>query len=154
MHVVYIHGLESSPHVAKVAWLRKQVDTVYAPDINYRDSNSYIDLDRYINAHDIDLIYGSSMGGFYAYTLGKKYGIPVVLFNPALHSRTLKVTAPKTMAGYNTGDVYLGKDDNVIDPKKTEELLDVAGDAYEVHYYDGGHRVPDSVFKSAIKRYL
>jgi predicted esterase YcpF (UPF0227 family) len=73
-----------------------------------------------------DLIIGSSMGGYIADMIGSKLGVDVLLFNPALHSRSIECDFDNGI-GYG-GESYkrtivLGTEDNVINPEMTKAIV-------------------------------
>ena len=87
------------------------------------------------------------------FILGALYKIPVVAFNPALHSRTIEPNFPEFVKEHIPNDmqVVLGEKDNVISGSKTLDYLkDHIKDKYmkfNVHHIKKmGHRVPLDVF--------
>ena len=84
--IIYLHGLESEPGGPKVSFLAEK-GMVYAPEMNYESLN----LHEFIYTLGMpDLIIGSSMGGYVADIIGSHLGVDVLLFNPALHSRSIE----------------------------------------------------------------
>ena len=122
MNVWYLHGLESKAGGPKVDYLRKVSDKVFAPEIKYTNPNTFDVLLNLAKDDKPDLIIGSSMGGYYADAIASHLGINVLLFNPALHSRTIDTELPY---GDNFGKKFtvLGTEDKVIDYKVTLELI-------------------------------
>lgn len=151
MKVSYLHGMESSNYGPKVDWLNDKFDT-YVPKIQYTDSNIFAEVLN--GCKGSDLIVGSSMGGYFAYLIGQHLNIPTVLFNPAVVSRDFDPEVEvSTKASKNK--VYLGRKDNVIKGSKIKKYFSNEGiGSFKYHQYDGGHRVPDEVFKSAISESL
>jgi putative lipase involved disintegration of autophagic bodies len=93
------------------------------------------------------------MGGYSAFVLGALYKIPVVAFNPALHSRTIEPNFPKFVKEHvpNNFHIVLGEKDTVIDGSKTLDYLKdhVAGKYMQSQIHrvkTMGHRVPLDVF--------
>lgn len=151
--VVYLHGLDSQPGV-KAEWLATQYSQVYSPDIDYRsEDNSFEDIVSKLDVENISLIIGSSMGGYYAYWICKKFGVPGLLFNPALSRRSIDVpdvdTTGKKPATFN---IVLGEHDDVVDPTRTLLWLEEneSQDNYTIHKEDIGHRIPVDVFKKYV----
>ena len=110
MKVWYLHGLESDPGGPKVDFLNEVADEVFAPEMNYKNHKLFGELFRKISKGDKpDLIIGSSMGGFFADALASHFGINTILFNPALHSRSIikKLPYGKEFGSIN---VFLGSD--------------------------------------------
>ena len=127
MRVLYLHGLGSPSNGPKVEWLREEGHNVDSPDIDYEDDRSYEDIVKLTKHEKYDVIIGSSMGGWFAWNLGKELGVPVLLLNPALHSRNVEPTIGSWVGeDMLPSKIYLaiGLEDDVIDPKKTVEWLE------------------------------
>ena len=122
MNVWYLHGLESKAGGPKVDYLRKVSDKVFAPEIKYTNPNTFDVLLNLAKEDKPDLIIGSSMGGYYADAIASHFGINVLLFNPALHSRPFNLDLPYG-DNYGTRIFVLGNDDKVIDQETTLEIL-------------------------------
>ena len=122
MNVWYLHGLESKAGGPKVDYLRKVSDKVFAPEIKYTNPNTFDVLLNLAKEDKPDLIIGSSMGGYYADAIASHFGINVLLFNPALHSRSIDTKLPY---GDNFGRRFtvLGMEDKVIDYKVSLDLI-------------------------------
>lgn len=152
--VAYLHGLESKvrENSPKALCLREHFDYVYEPSLDYRAVSTF-DLTFEAIRHSMpDLIMGSSMGGYFAYLIGAKLGIPTILFNPAVVGRSIEPIVDTNNLTHNTNYVYLGDKDTVINGTKVKQYFDALAFG-EFHYqsYDGGHRVPFDVFEEAIK---
>ena len=123
MKVWYFHGLESKVGGPKVNFLKEVATEVYAPEMNYSRHKLFGELFRKITKEGSpDLIIGSSMGGFFADALASHFGINVLLFNPALHSRPIVSKLPY---GNNFGKrfIVLGTEDKIIDYKVSLDLI-------------------------------
>jgi len=156
MKIAYLHGLESTNISAKNDWLRTFA-TLFDPAINYREKHIYSSLLQAITQFAPDLLIGSSMGGFFAYQMAKTLNVRAVLFNPALHSRSIAPDLTGHVLGKHRPDLIcvLGSADTVIAPKATMEIL--AQDGYGAAHCilgDHGHRTPFEVFKDEISKYL
>ena len=155
MHILYLHGLESSAGGPKVEYLRMVGNLVTAPEMDYKDPEQYQKIcDIILNSYmeePIDLIIGSSMGGYFAYHLGKQYDIPMLLLNPALHSRTFEPVI--TSIGEYDPLIFLGvgEYDDVIDYTETLNILDtnVGESFFRGNYWKGdhGHKTPIEFFQ-------
>jgi len=77
------------------------------------------------------------MGGYYADALASHFGIEVLLFNPALHSRSIDRKVPYGETNWARNFV-VGTEDDVIDPKATRVYKDLAKSWTEVEGM--GHR--------------
>ncbi len=155
MNILYIHGLNGSLSPEKEAIL-KRYGTVQSPTIDYENNpDSILWLyDTYKNAK-IELIMGSSMGGFAGYHLSKLLHLPALVFNPALASRSVFQNIPDTPeTNGSTISIVLGAKDDVVDPKSTLNFL---GDAlihrqdYNISIRHGlEHRIPVPVFQEEV----
>lgn len=156
---LYLHGLDSNPNRDKTEFLEKELGlTVYAPKLNYYGSvgstKLFELLSGLVDYEDVDLIIGSSFGGYMGFYLSECYDIPSYLFNPALHSRTIEVPI-KIVRNNSRKTLFLGKKDTVIDPEKTIAFL-------RNHNYDNciteilptGHQIPVKVFADALRDFL
>ncbi len=116
---------------------------VYAPNMDYVT----LDLNEFILTLGMpDLIIGSSMGGYVADVIGSRLGVDVLLFNPALHSRTIPVSHEYYSNTYKR-TIVLGTEDNVINPEITKKLWPVHHNEAIFDEVEGmGHRTPLDVF--------
>lgn len=149
--VLFLHGLESPQGGEKVKFLSSK-SIVHAPAMKYRTSHWSIDkLIDLVDDCNPDLIIGSSMGGYIADILGSYTGIEVLLFNPALHSRSLDYNLRYGKDGYKR-IIVLGEDDKVIDPIRTKEIV---GDSAKIVNVVGmGHRTDLNTFKAIYSKYV
>ena len=65
--ILYIHGFCSSAQTGTVARLRQVLTDceVHAIDVNHHPAESIKQIEDYVRAHDIDLLIGTSLGGYY-----------------------------------------------------------------------------------------
>jgi len=142
--IVYLHGLESDPGGPKVSFLAEK-GMVYAPTMDYKT----LDLHEFILTLGMpDLIIGSSMGGYVADIIGSQLGVDVLLFNPALHNRTLirEFNEDYGSQPYER-TIVLGTEDDIINPEITKKLWSVKGNEAIHDEIEGmGHRTPLDVF--------
>ena len=152
MNIVYLHGLDSEVNCPKVQYLREQGYNVLNPKMDYRNKSCFYNTQHIIEEFNPDVIMGSSMGGWFAWLLGKYFEVPVVLLNPALHSRPFEPVVNKWGCELES-KVYLvtGKEDDVIDPKRTVkwlnewDKLDWNPNNHTIGNH--GHRTPVNVLK-------
>ena len=152
MNVWYLHGLESKAGGSKVDFLRKVSDKVYAPKVDYNHTEMFSSLLKLAKYNKPDLIIGSSMGGYFADALGSHLDVEVLLFNPALHSRSIE---PKGVTYGETNwerNFVVGTEDEVIDPKATRVYKDLAKTWTEIEGM--GHRTSLKVFKDIYKKVI
>lgn len=145
MNVWYLHGLESSVGGPKVDFLHSVADKVYAPKMDYNHHEMFSSLLKLAKYNKPDLIIGSSMGGYFADALGSHLDVEVILFNPALHSRSLEPEGVTYGESNWKRNFVIGTNDDVIDPKATEIYKDLAHSWTEIKGM--GHRTPLTVFK-------
>ena len=89
--VIYFHGLESPQGGIKVDFLKQETDFIEAPAMDYTKKGIFKEWLDYVKTEEPDLIVGSSMGGYFAIALSTWTGIPVLVFNPAVHSRKFEI---------------------------------------------------------------
>ena len=145
--VIYFHGLESKPGGIKVEFLDNTVDIVNAPAMDYTQKGIFNEWLEYVKTEKPNLIIGSSMGGYFALALASHTGIPVLVFNPAVHSRTFEIDGLQSGKERVKGLVVLGDNDDIVDPSKTFSMLKGNWNNLKIHIEKGmSHRTPLSVF--------
>ena len=156
--ILYLHGLESSNVCDKVDFL-KENNVVLAPSLDYHKLNVEEELMYMVESFQPDLIIGSSMGGFVGLALSNRYNIKCIAFNPAIHSRPIEPNLPSLQHddvrfGFSPV-VVLGLEDDVIDPAKSEDLLEQMEIECEIERVKGlGHRIPFDVFVDIYNKYV
>ena len=83
--LLYIHGFGSCGRGNKIDCLRGYfgADEVLAPDLPPDPEAAMALLEGLIAVHPVDLLVGSSLGGYYAEWLNGQHQIPSVLINPS-----------------------------------------------------------------------
>jgi predicted esterase YcpF (UPF0227 family) len=119
MKVAFFHGLDSPALSEKSFALREKFDKVYDPAMDYKDPEIFNRVLKHLQENPVDLLIGSSMGGYFAYCLSTILGTRTLLFNPAVHSRPLE---PIVQLGGKESNhlIVLGNTDTIITPKETE----------------------------------
>ena len=112
-----------------------------------------------VESFDPDLIIGSSMGGFVGLALANRYNIECIAFNPAIHSRPIEPNLPSLQhddVNFNFNPtIVLGLEDDVIDPAKTEDLIEQMDIDCVIERVDKlGHRIPFDVFVDIYNKYV
>lgn len=149
MNILYLHGLMSTNKSQKTEWL-KETHLVFNPVLNYKEDSKTIfkDLELLCEQNKIDLIIGSSMGGYLAYHLSQKFNIPSLLFNPSLEKNSIKkphVDPVRNSIVKHT--IVLGENDEIVIPSETLKFLENRKINFAHTFETNGHRTPFEVFK-------
>lgn len=153
LRIAFLHGLES-PHISdKTEFLNKEFSFVYAPQMDYHDPNLFEKTLKEIQENKIDLIVGSSMGGWFAYCLSTITNIPTLLFNPALHSRSFN---PQISIGSFLPEqtLVLGIHDDLIKPADTVDYLAEKKIKGQIFLEENGHRTPIDIFMKYVNNFV
>ena len=151
MNVLYLHGLESKPTGLKMKYLKDRFESYYAPEIDYREPDSYEEILDLCIAEEYDMIIGSSMGGYFAGAIGTTLNIPIIVFNPAFHSRSFEPSGVVMGSNPMNGVVVLGMDDDVINPIETFKMVENCESLAIMPIEGVGHRTSFDVFVKAIE---
>jgi uncharacterized protein len=158
--ILYLHGLESGQGGKKVDFLADR-GYVYAPEMDYTRKDLFEFLIKTMSEFEPNLIIGSSMGGYVAYVLSGLYKVPILVFNPALHSRTIEPNIPKFVKKHFPSEmvVVLGDEDAVITPNTTLDYITDRGmhDVVNVkveRVKTMGHRTTLSVFCNMYNKHI
>ncbi len=160
--ILYIHGFASCGNSNKTQLLRESFDGVLCPDIPVDPDEAISFLHRLILDNDVELIIGSSLGGFYAAHLAERFQIKAVLLNPSTQPFITLVPYVGTNKFFCSGETFewtkehitklfsyaiskdsikapvlvlLQKDDEVLDYTKAAEFYE----NYEVIIQEGGN---------------
>lgn len=151
MRAAYLHGLNSLPNSEKTDLLKETFDYVYVPLLDYTDPDLFEQILQEVKIQQIDLLIGSSLGGWFAYCISTLTGIPTLLFNPAVQGRLIEPMVRKK-TDLSTHTVVFGKNDEVIIPQKTVDWFKAnQADQIEFNWEFCGHRVPLKSFEKWIK---
>ena len=161
MNLRYLHGLESKLSAEKRDIIERY-GTVMAPDLDYKSNPNMIEYlyNTYLN-QKIDLIIGSSMGGFAGYYLAQLFNIPSMLYNPALPYRvTVEQIIPSQLSMYHPVSmrIVMGAKDTVI--KAKDNLAFLAQHISDKTDYslivrkDLEHQIPIEVFEEETKAFF
>lgn len=84
--ILYIHGFASCGQSVKSHTLQRHFghDRVLAPDLPHRPLEAIALLESLLARHDVRLLVGSSLGGYFATWLNREREVPSVLINPAI----------------------------------------------------------------------
>ncbi len=83
--ILYLHGFASCGDSTKTKLLKRYFGeaNVFAPDLPADPAEAIRFIQKTILAHNVNLIIGSSLGGFYASYFCELLGIKTVLINPS-----------------------------------------------------------------------
>ena len=91
--ILFIHGFASCGLGQKSRLLIEHFgrDRVLTPDLPFSPAEAIAFLDRLLDEQPVELLVGSSLGGYYATRLNQQRSIPSVLINPAVRPWELLV---------------------------------------------------------------
>ena len=159
MNILYIHGLNGSLSEEKRTIL-ENYGTVYSPSIDYEsDNNSIENIRRQFVDGKIEVVMGSSMGGFVGYYLSIALKKPALLFNPALVSRSVFQNVPDySNPNRSFKRLVLGAKDEVVDPKDTLKFIgERIAENTDYHIslrQDLAHRIPQDIFEYEVRSFF
>jgi predicted esterase YcpF (UPF0227 family) len=155
--ILYLHGLESGNKGKKIDFLKERAE-VLAPKIDYLDEALEEKLMYMVEKFQPDFIIGSSMGGYVGSLLANYYGIQNLLYNPAIHSRSIEPKLNKLIAEqpnyFIDFNIVFGKNDDVINPEVSKEILFESEAHFNFDEVDMGHRVDYGVFVDMYNKYI
>ncbi len=158
MKILFLHGLESKLNEEKRQILEK-FGEVNAPDLNYKNDGTIIKTmnDNYGSAK-VDVIIGSSMGGFTGFYLASQLKVPALLFNPALPYRTVAQEEPEIKPEFNEPVfIVLGQFDPIIKYSDTQDFLRRENHVDNIKIilrHDLEHRIPTAIFEEEVSRFF
>lgn len=117
--ILYLHGLDSKLSTEKRKIL-ENYGYVIAPDLDYFNKNNTIDLlYQEFKNQNIDVIIGSSMGGFIGFYLSKLLNKSCLVFNPALPYRSVEQIVPLIESDLNNFiQIVIGNKDVIVNSKE------------------------------------
>lgn len=151
--ILYLHGLESTQGGQKVDFLAEN-NFVYAPKINYANPNEFNRIKSEVQIIKPDLIIGSSMGGYFGFLFGSLINVNILLFNPALHSRSVQIENAIGGKLPVVGSVILGELDLIIHPNITIQILKNHPNLKIKTIPGIQHQIPFEIFKQEVSLYL
>jgi|WetSurMetagenome_2_1015567.scaffolds.fasta_scaffold556824_1 uncharacterized protein len=127
--VLFIHGFSSSGNATKANILKDYYghkETVISPDLPVEPDKAINLLENIIESSSDSnkMIVGSSLGGFYALMLYRKYKIPTVLINPALYPWIQLEKSVGENINIKTGETFFWKKEFLLQLKNIEDESD------------------------------
>lgn len=161
MKILFLHGLESKLSNEKRAIL-ETYGNVIAPDLDYKSNSNMIQtLYNEFQNQNIDVIIGSSMGGFTGFYLAKSFGIGALLYNPALPYRNSVIQEiPSDFSEKQSPllRIVLGGRDDVVKAKDnlaflSQNVSNLRDCTIEI-VNDLAHQIPIDVFEEQTKNFF
>lgn len=159
MNLVYLHGLDSKLSLEKKDILEK-FGKVIAPEIDYYSNTNAIEsLVDQLKDKKVDVIIGSSIGGFAGYYVSTALKKPALLFNPALKNRSVEQIIPSIpINSRSVKQFVLGALDDVVNPGDTLGFISKIYNEFtdfHIHLRTGlTHNIPLDVFEEEINSFL
>lgn len=158
MNILYLHGLDSKLSPQKKAILEKY-GRVHAPAVDYYTNPDAIEtfLDSCAKL-EINVVMGSSMGGFAGYYVSNALSRPALLFNPALRKRSVPQNIPSGVNDNNLKQIVIGQRDDIVAPADTLFFLsENFNPVTDIHLHlvpRLGHNIPVDFFKEEVETFF
>lgn len=159
MNILYVHGLDSklSPEKREIL---DNFGKVFSPDINYyEDPDAIRSILEFCSNLKLDVVLGSSMGGFAGYYVANALNLPALLFNPALKDRSVKQNINDGVDSFNNlKQIVIGQIDEVVKPRDTLDFLfHNFNPVTDLHLHvvpNLGHNIPVEFFKAEVNSFF
>jgi hypothetical protein len=116
--ILFLHGFASSGNATKAETLKKYCSDNYnnveflSPDLPVEpDKAIKLISDILKSADENSIVFGSSLGGYYAMWAGEKFNVNVVLINPAVEAYIDLKSVIGMNKNYQTGEEFEFKED-------------------------------------------
>ncbi len=151
MNILYLHGLNGNNISERTEWLSKYGKLIN-PKMDYKNYiESFKFLEKLVIKYKIDVVVGSSMGGFLGFHLANYYGLSSILLNPALLITNIVNPNIKQFAKRTLHYISLGKQDDIIPNFTTKAVLEETGSRAIIKEYNMGHETNFDVFLDICK---
>lgn len=153
--LLVLHGYESSQYPDRLKKISNEYNLITPPMDYDNNKNLFKDTVYKINGMKVDMIVGSSMGGYFGYYIAKKLNIPALLFNPAVIETNSGIKRQTIdMTGKNSPKIYVvsGNNDSIVEQDKLESWLKENASNYIFIKENFGHQVPDDLYIRYIKK--
>jgi len=140
--IVYLHGFRSSPRSSKAVITGDAIQKMssgehhfewYCPQLLLSPEASMQMVEKYIQESKYDqlIVFGSSLGGYYANYLAEKYSCKAVILNPAVRAPRELAAHVGMLTSYDTNEPYDFR------PEHIDELtaLQVEGISHPARYF-------------------
>jgi hypothetical protein len=122
MKAIWMHGMGGSPSQEKMQLMEQYGLSTSALHLDYnREPQRFEILRDYCLTNSIELLVGSSFGGFMGFWLSEELGLPCILLNPAVSLSNKNKTKPSGVSHLKSTLclVALGAKDEQVDPQRT-----------------------------------
>lgn len=156
--ILYLHGLDSQLSDEKHEAL-KAYGKILFPDIDFRATDQVIEnlYSQYKN-DGIDVIIGSSFGGFAAYYLSLLFDVDCLIFNPALPYRSYPQQIPAVNKREKNLLTVIGVQDPLIKAADNISFLlehQPENKHSRIHVLqDLAHQIPLPIFRSEVNYFF
>ena len=152
MNILYLHGYNSSHINDRTEWLQSFGNLIH-PAMQYRNfPENFQYIESLFQGQKLDVIVGSSLGGYFAFHLGNYYQVPTILLNPALLMTHIIKLHNRQWAGQAKHYIAIGKNDEIIPPWTTQNALTEWQSRYQMFTYDMGHETSFEVFLDVCRK--
>jgi predicted esterase YcpF (UPF0227 family) len=137
-HILYLHGLNSSPASLKaqqLTCLMQQLgwqDQLHVPALHHHPRQALQQLQALLAELDRPVLVGSSLGGYYATHLAERHGLRALLINPAVNPHRLFQGALGPQTNYYSGETWELTEDHVAALAELEVPAPRDGQRYQV----------------------
>jgi len=124
--LIYIHGFNSSPASAKAKLVKARLAALgrgaefVAPAVPPSPAQAADVLDALALRHRGAVLFGSSLGGYYATWLAEKHAMKAVLLNPAVRPYELLAPMVGLQKRFHTGEEYVFTTEHVAELRSLE----------------------------------
>ena len=158
MKGIYVHGYESDNLGGKIKWSKGQAN-IYNPLIDYpHQTKNRAGFEHWFERYKgYDYYIGSSMGGYLAFYMAMRAGVPCFLINPSLNFKP--DMSPFTMPDFALEQraeisILLGTEDTVIPNVEVYDFIKKHQLNCNIATVAAGHRIELDKFKPHFLNFL
>lgn len=127
MTTLYVHGFASSGRANKAEQLRAILDDeVLSPSLTHRPKSDIETLEAAVREHKVTTVVGSSLGGFYALYLGRRFDLRLVLINPSLRAQDTTRRYLGTCTVFDTAETFEWTEKEVDELREIGKVVEEA----------------------------
>lgn len=127
MKIMYVHGIGSGKNGNTVTWIKETFKNheIYTFDIPFDPVEAIEFINKKCDEYDINMIIGTSLGGFYAMTIS---GVQKILINPAIKAYETAETI-----GYGVHEYFCERDDGIQTYEINADFVNKLRKIYDAH---------------------